>query len=252
MPAQPGLLVLVALVILVVLAVSASLMGRLGTHRRIALAAVRAVIQLAVVASVIALVLRSIWWSLLFAVLMFSIATATTAARVGARRAWPWAGAAVAAGVVPVLVVIFGVRAVPFTGPALIAFAGIIIGGAMNAHSLAGLRVFGALREQHASYEAALALGMVRPEAIDVVALRVLPEALVPGLDQTRTVGLVTLPGAFIGVLLGGGSPVQAGAAQVLVLIAIMAGQACTVTVLAELVRRGLVLPGDLRGQLRP
>jgi len=31
--------------------------------------------------------------------------------------------------------------------------------------------------------------------------------ALVPGLDQTRTVGLVTLPGAFVGVLLAGASP---------------------------------------------
>lgn len=237
---------LVALVILVVLAVSASMLGNLGTHRTIAVAAGRAVFQLAIVASVIALVLRSIWWSLLFAVLMFSVATATTAARIGARRAWPWAGAAVAAGVVPVLVVIFGVRAVPLTGPALIAFAGIIIGGAMNAHSLAGLRVFGALREQHGSYEAALALGMVRPEAIDVVALRVLPEALVPGLDQTRTVGLVTLPGAFIGVLLGGGSPLQAAAAQVLVLVGLLAAQTITVVAHYRFVRVGRLLPPDL------
>ena len=32
-----------------------------------------------------------------------------------------------------------------------------------------------------------------------------LHEAIIPALDQTRTVGLVTLPGAYIGVLLGGG-----------------------------------------------
>ncbi len=47
-------------------------------------------------------------------------------------------------------------------------------------------------------------------------------EALVPGLDQTRTVGLVALPGAFVGTLLGGASPVQAGAVQVLVLVALL------------------------------
>ena len=41
-----------------------------------------------------------------------------------------------------------------------------------------------------------------------------------PGIDQNRTVGLVTLPGAFVGVLIGSGDPVQAGAAQVLVLTA--------------------------------
>ncbi|MFI6743032.1 ABC transporter permease [Nonomuraea sp. NPDC050451] len=31
-----------------------------------------------------------------------------------------------------------------------------------------------------------------------------------PALDQTRTVGLVTLPNAFVGMLLGGASPAVA------------------------------------------
>ena len=44
--------------------------------------------------------------------------------------------------------------------------------------------------------------------------------ALLPNLDSTRTVGLVTLPGAFVGVLLSTGSATQAGAVQILVLIA--------------------------------
>lgn len=38
----------------------------------------------------------------------------------------------------------------------------------------------------------------------------------------SRTVGLVTLPGAFVGVLLAGASPWQAGAAPVLVLISLV------------------------------
>ena len=39
---------------------------------------------------------------------------------------------------------------------------------------------------------------------------------------------MVTLPGAFIGVMLGGGTPVQAATAQVLVLFGIMAAQTVT------------------------
>jgi UDP-glucose/iron transport system permease protein len=66
--------------------------------------------------------------------------------------------------------------------------------------------------------------------------------ALVPALDQTRTVGLVTLPGAFVGVLLGGGSAVQAGAAQLLVLVGLLAAEAIAVWVTTEQVARG-VLP---------
>jgi hypothetical protein len=70
-------------------------------------------------------------------------------------------------------------------------------------------------------------------------------EALVPALDQTRTVGLVTLPGAFVGMLLGGATPVQAGAVQVLVLLLLLAVETVAVAVVLELVCRGRILrPG--------
>jgi putative ABC transport system permease protein len=64
---------------------------------------------------------------------------------------------------------------------------------------------------------------------------------VVPALDQTRTVGLVTLPGAFVGVLLGSGDPVQAGAAQLLVLVALLAAEAIAVALTVELVARGRI-----------
>ena len=47
-------------------------------------------------------------------------------------------------------------------------------------------------------------------------------DALLPNADQTRTVGLVTLPGAFVGVRLSSGSAAQAGAVQILILIALV------------------------------
>ncbi|NLE79933.1 MAG: ABC transporter permease, partial [Rhodococcus sp.] len=66
-------------------------------------------------------------------------------------------------------------------------------------------------------------------------------DALLPGLDQTRTVGLVTLPGAFVGVLLATGSAAQAGAVQILVLVGLLLAQTCSVAVTIELVSRGVV-----------
>ena len=120
----------------------------------------------------------------------------------------------------------------------------------MTASSLTGRRVFTAIRDEYGIIEAGLSIGLTRPEAIDEVIRRHLPEALVPGLDQTRTVGLVTLPGAFVGVLLGGGTPVQAGAAQLLVLIGLLSAQTITVVVASRLIRAGLLLPTDLRDRL--
>jgi putative ABC transport system permease protein len=249
-PAHPGPALAVALAVLLALAVAASWLGGLRRERQLGGAALRATIQLVVVALVITAVLGHVVWSILFGVFMLTVATITSSRRIEAPRAWPWVGAAIASGVLPTLAVIFASGAVPFTGAALVPVAGIIIGGGMTATSLTGRRVFAALHDELGTYEAGLALGLTRPEAIDEVIGRHLPEALVPGLDQTRTVGLVTLPGAFVGVLLGGGTPVQAGAAQLLVLIGLLATQTVTVVVAARLVRSGRLLPTELRDHL--
>ncbi|MET8085818.1 ABC transporter permease [Micromonospora sp. NPDC005194] len=82
-----------------------------------------------------------------------------------------------------------------------------------------------------------MALGFLPREA----ALEVCRPVAGQALDQTRTVGLVTLPGAFVGVLLGGGSAVQAGATQLLVLIALLAAEAIVVGLTLELVAGGML-----------
>lgn len=237
----------VVLLVLVGVAVAASRLGRLGVERSQVTAAARAVVQLAVVSLVIAAVLDSLWWSLAFAALMFVVASVTALGRVGAPRSQlPWVMAAVAAGAVPVLALVLGSGTVPFNGPGIIPIAGIVIGNTMTAASLTGRRAYDEIQGRFGSYEAGLALGLTSPAAAYEVIQPTAKEALTPGLDQTRTVGLVTLPGAFIGVLLGGGTPLEAGAAQILVLIGLMAGQALTAAVLLRLVAAGRVVRQDL------
>ncbi len=246
-----SLQLVVALAVLTALAVVAAAASRLGTARADAVAVARAVAQLVLVSLVLTAVLGRVAWSLVFAVVMLAVAVGTSARRIGAVRAWPWVLVAVASGAVPVLLVIFASGAVPWSGAAIVPMAGIIIGGCMSASSLNGRRCFAALREERDTYEGALALGLPVPVAIRLVIRRHRPEALVPGLDQTRTVGLVTLPGAFVGVLLGGGSPAQAGAAQLLVLVGLLAAQTLVVVVGSWLVERGRLVPGDLREPTR-
>ena len=152
----------------------------------------------------------------------------------------------------PLVAIVLLTRTVPLEGIALIPVVGIILGNTMNGHTLVGRRAFAALREETGQYDAGLSLGLTRHEAIDEIVHRRLPEALIPGLDQVRTAGVVTLPGAFIGVLLGGGSPAQAAAAQVLVLLGIMAAQTTTAVVAGRLISGARLLPDDLRARLRP
>jgi len=237
----------VVLVLLVGVAVAASRLGRLGVAREQVVAAVRAVVQLAAVSLVIAAALRSLAWSSAFVLLMFVVASLTAAGRVGVARAQlPWVMLAVAAGTVPVLALVLGSGVVPFNGAGIIPIAGIVIGNTMTAATLSGRRAFDEISGRFGSYEAGLALGMTSREASFEVVAPTAREALTPGLDQTRTVGLVTLPGAFIGVLLGGGTPLEAGAAQVLVLIGVMAGQAITAAVLLRLVAAARLVRTDL------
>ncbi len=252
MPSQPGLPLAIALVVLLLLAVVASFVGGLKMQRTLSVAAGRAVIQLAAVSLIITAVLSHIVWSLVFAAFMLGVAVLTSSRRIEAPQAWRWTAVAMTAGCLPVLAVIFASGAVPWNGASLVPMAGIIIGGTMTAHSLAGRRSFAALREERSQYEAALSVGLVRADAVGELIDRRLPEALVPGLDQTRTVGLVTLPGAFVGVLLGGGTPLQAGAAQIVVLIGLLAAQSITVVVAGRLIRSARLLPPDLQESLQP
>jgi len=209
--------------------------GRLGAGRPVVTASIRATVQLAAVSAVIVAVLRHGLLTAAFIALMYVVATLTAARRVtGDWSAWWVPAAAIATGVAPVLALLLGSGLVPLRGVSVVPVAGILIGGAMTATSLAGRRARDELRTRHGEYEAGLALGLMRRDAALEVCRPAAASALVPALDQTRTVGLVTLPGAFVGVLLGGASPVQAGAIQLLVLIGLLAVEVAATIVTIE------------------
>ena len=250
MTINPGWPVALALVLLLAVTLAAHRVSRYGLERPVVVAALRAVAQLAVAALVIAAVVRSLALSALLLVVMFAIGVLTTTRRVGAPQAWPWAAAAMAAGVLPVLAVVLATGTIPPEGIAVIPVGGIIVGNAMTAHTLLGRRAFAALEEEHQQYEACLSLGLLPAQAIEEIVHRRAPEALLPGLDQVKTTGVVPLPGAFIGVMLGGGSPVQAATAQVLVLFGIMAAQTVTVGVGERLIAGRRLLTPVLVGRL--
>lgn len=233
----------VAVVLGLLTAVAALLVGfgKLGPARPVVIAAVRAAVQLSVVALLIAAVLRSGWFTAGFVGLMFVIASITSAGRISTVRRAGWAALPIAVGVGPVLALLIATRVVPPHPIAILPVAGILIGGAMTATSLAARRALDELRTRRGEVEAALALGFADRDAAMEICRPSAGQALIPVLDQTRTVGLVTLPGAFVGVLLGGASPVQAGVTQLVVLIALLAVEAAAVLGAVELVAVGRI-----------
>ncbi len=247
---DPGPRLAVVLLVLTVLAVAAGRLSGLGQQRPMLVAAVRATVQLAVVSAVLLAVVESLALSAAFVVLMTAIATGTAAGRVtgrplrhpGARDRLTGIALPIVGGAAPVVLLVLASGTVPLRGEAVIPIAGILIGGAMTATSLAGRRLREELKQRRGEVEAALALGLMPRDAVLFVIRPAAASALIPPLDQTRTVGLVTLPGAFVGVLLGGGSPLQAGAAQLLVLIGLLATEMLAVWAVTELIGRGALL----------
>jgi putative ABC transport system permease protein len=218
--------------------------GQLGHGRDDILAALRACLQLVAVGLLIAAVLGSWWLTLGFITLMLSVASLTAGRRLTPKgltpkNQWRYAVAPVVLGAVPVSAGLMLSGLIPPVTIAVVPIVGILIGGAMTATTLSGKYALGALRTRNGEYEAALSIGLLPRDSALLIARADASLALLPGLDQTRTVGLVTLPGAFVGMLLGGASPLQAAAVQLVVLVALLLVQSIAVLVTVELVARG-------------
>ncbi|MBW0116601.1 ABC transporter permease [Pseudonocardia sp. KRD-169] len=229
------------MVVAVLLGAAVAWAARLGTSRATVTAALRATLQLGVVSMLIGGIVGSFALSALFVAVMVVVAARTAGRRMtGSGSGW-WAALPVAVTPLPVVGALVLAGVVPANGISVIPTAGILIGGTMTATALAGKRALDELEARRGEVEAALSLGFVARDAAIEIARPSAASALVPVTDQTRTVGLVTLPGAFVGMLLGGASPVQAGAVQLLVLVLLLAVETVAVALAVELVCRGRI-----------
>src|SRR3954468_6620943 len=198
-------------------------------------ALLRAGVQLAVIALLLRGILAVPGTVAAFVVLMASTASWTAAHRLDAlwhgRRA---AVLGVLTGATTTLLVIFGLGLVDLQVRYVVAVGGIIIGNTMSAATLAGRNFLRSARAHVPEVEAWLSLGATPPRAYEAVGQEAVRESLIPTLDQTKSTGLVTLPGAFVGALFGGASPAQAAQFQLVVL----AGIALAMTTCGVIVTR--------------
>lgn len=243
----------VGLTLLLSIAVVVSYRTGLRRERDLVIAAGRAVLQLAVVAAALRGVFAAPVTSVLVVAVMFSVATWTAARRLrGGGDDGRGVGRAVviscALGSAVVVAIIVALPTLDRNVRTFVAVSGIVLGGTMTGATLAGRHLNEGLRRRRDEIEAWLSIGAHPREAVRDVARAAASEALVPGLDQTRTVGLVTLPGAFIGALLGGASATGAARFQIVVLVGLMCAQVITVTTLTYL----LGAPGPCRRSSRP
>jgi putative ABC transport system permease protein len=234
----------VGLAVLMAIAVGALTIGRIGRRRGVLTASARAAAQLTVVALALRGVFRAPVFVVLVLAVMFSVAVWTAGRRLAGT---PGAGRAVAiacaAGSAVTIGLICGLPVLDRSVRTLVAVSGIVIGGTMTAATLTGRRLDEGLRRRRDEVEGWLALGATPRRAVQAIARDAASEALVPALDQTRTVGLVTLPGAFVGALLGGADAASAARFQVVVLVGLLCAESITAVVLVQLLGAPATIP---------
>lgn len=235
---------MVALVALLAVAAGCLTVARVHVRGQVVVAALRAAGQLAVIGLLLQAVFRAPLVTAAVLAVMLATATRTAAHRL---RELPGSGRAVLlaslAGAVPTLAVAFSSGAVLFSARYVVALGGIVLGGTMTACTLAGRQLLSGLRTRRDEVEGWLALGATPRRAVSSVARTAAGESLLPAIDQTRTVGLVTLPGAFVGALFGGASPATAARFQLVVLVGLLTAEALAATVLTYLLGAPRQLP---------
>jgi putative ABC transport system permease protein len=236
----------VAVVLLLALTVAVDRWAGLGQGRHVLTAGVRAVVQLVVVGLVIAAVFRTPVLAPLYLAVMLGAASWTSGRRIGGGAGrTAIAACAIGGGALLAGAVVVAVGALPLSARTVVPFLAQLVGGSMTATSLAGQRFVDDVVAGWHDVEGWLALGATPTQAVLPAGRRAAARALVPAIDQTRNVGLVVLPGAYVGLLLGGASPLEAGRVQLLVLVGLLAAE----TVAAAAVTR---LLAPVLGALKP
>lgn len=239
-PTWPGVAASLALV---AAAVAIAWRQRLHLAREITIAAARAGIQLAAVGAILLLVFTHAglagaagWLAIMVLI----------AGQVAARRAWglpralPVATAAVAAATAATMGTLLALGVVSTQARVVIPVGGMIVSGAMAAAAVTLAR----LREEAAAarpaIEARLCLGQPATGAFAPHLHTALRTALIPAIDSTKTVGLISLPGAMTGLILAGVSPLTAIRYQIVVMYMLLAAAALAALIAARLAARAL------------
>lgn len=215
---------------------------RLGLEGDVVVATVRSFAQLLAVGYVLAFVFDGHGW-LTLVVLAAMVGTASFTAGARARSvpsARLVAALALAAASAGTLGVIVGIGIIPLRARAIVPLGSMVIANAMTTTALVMTRLRDDLASHRREVEARLSLGQSAHEASLPWHRAALRSGMLPIVDQTKVVGLVSLPGAMTGMILAGAPPLAAIRLQLVVMYMILGGNAFAAVVAGELTRRRL------------
>jgi putative ABC transport system permease protein len=227
----PGQLAMVAALILLNAGVSVAL--KLGLERRLALAAVRSVVQLLLLGLVLAWVFGAgnPWIVLGMMTFMALLAGFEAVRRTSQRVPGGFLLSMAVMLVTSMTITFYGVAGViriePWWNPQYaIPILGMMLGNTLNGISLGLETVLDGFARDREQVEMLLAHGASRREAARDVVRRAVRTGMIPILNAMIAAGVISIPGMMTGQILGGESPEMAARYQIFILFSIAGGVA--------------------------
>ncbi|CAK9164744.1 unnamed protein product [Ilex paraguariensis] len=207
--------------VVVLMAVILSYMQKLGLGGEMVYSIFRAFVQLSIIGFVLEFIFtqKNVGWIVLAYLFMVCVAGYTAGQRAKhVPRGKYVAGASILAGTAVTMFLLVLLNVFPFTPQYIIPVAGMMVGNAMTVTGVTMKRLRDDIKIQMSLVETALALGATPRQATHQQVKRSLVIALSPVLDNAKTVGLISLPGAMTGLIMGGASPLEAIRLQIVVM----------------------------------
>jgi len=236
----------VAVLLLAGLASAALGTFRISQPRAVVFALGRAILQLGALSLILTGIIADPLWVGVGLAVMFCAAVATAARRAATRGADILRlGASMLIGPTIAMTIVFLTGAVEFSSRYVLAIGGIVIGNTMTIAILTQRVFVTSIRDHWDEIEGWLALGATPRQSTLLLGRAATHTALLPSIDQTRTTGIVVLPGAFVGAVFAGASPLEAGRFQLVVLASILAAGVLTSVTLVRTTGAVTMRPDD-------
>lgn len=216
-----GMIKPVLALVVVLMAVILSYTQKLSLEAEMLYSILRAFIQLSIIGFVLQFIFTqgNALWIVLAYLFMVCVAGYTAGQRAKhVPRGKYVAGASILAGTAITMFLLVVLNVFPFTPRYIIPVAGMMVGNSMTVTGVTMKRLRDDIKIQMNLVETALALGATPRQATLQQVKRSLVIALSPVLDNAKTVGLISLPGAMTGLIMGGASPLEAIQLQIVVM----------------------------------
>ncbi len=231
------------MLVLLIITVILSRWKKLAIEHELGIAAIRGFCQLMLLSLILTTIfeLDNLLLVLLVLTIMLTAGGATSAKRAkGIPNMFPITTTSILIGASVALIIMILIGILPLEPEFLIPLGGMAIGNSMISCSLAINRIKGEFKNNRNKIETALALGATSEQAAEPYFRESVRAALIPKLDNLKTLGLIFIPGAMTGMLIAGANPIWAAQYQIAVFLMIISSSIIATILLTIQIRKRL------------